>query len=164
MDPDKRPLEDEFDRATFYRGPDPEVEEDDEYELMPPDEDLVDAERLRAREEIERAQLAVDLKQLEEDERGFGQHNFDDYVEKVKFRFTTRQLLLLTAVVSVILALGFAAGAFTVVLLLTFFVLAGAYGYITWKEHQQQAELEARRADIYERKRRQEGVPSPPHQ
>jgi hypothetical protein len=164
MDPDKRPLEDEFDRATFYRGPDPEAEEEDEYELMPPDEDLMEADRRRAREEVERAQLTVDLQQLERDERGVGEHNFDDYLQKVKFQFSTRQLLILTAVVSVILALAFVAGAFTVVLLLTFGVLAGAYGYITWLEHRQQAELEARRADLYERKRRQEGLPTPPHQ
>ncbi len=164
MDPDKRPLEDEFDRATFYRGPDPEAEDEDEYELMPPDEDLVEAERLRAREEIERAQLTVDMQQFEQDERGFGQHDFDEYVEQVKLKFSPRQLSITAGVVLTVLAVAYFAGAFTVVFLLMFFMLAGAYAYITWQEHRQQAELDARREELYERKRRQKDLPTPPQQ
>lgn len=166
MDADKRPLEDEFDRATFYRAPDPE-DDGEEYELAPPDEELVEAERRRAREAVEQAQLAVDMQQLERDESTFGQHQMDDYLEnlkKVKFQFTTRHWLIATAIVALALVIGMVIGPFGVAVLTIFILLAGAYGYITRREARQRAELDARRQELYQRKRQQEQTPTPPHQ
>jgi hypothetical protein len=164
MDAGKRPLDDEFDRATFYRGPDPE-DDGEEYELAPLDESLAEAERQRAREAVEQAQLAVDMRQLEEAERGLGQHDAEDYLKHlkgVKFQFGVKHLLIAMAALGVMLVVGMVVNLVVVMVLGTLAVLAAAYAYITWKDLQAREELEQRRAELYARKRAQNRMANPP--
>jgi hypothetical protein len=164
MDPGKRPLDDEFDRAEFYRGIDPEVEDDDEeYELAPPDEDLLEAERRRAREVVEQAQLAVDFEQLERAEREFAELDAKVYLDRLKFQFGTKHLLIAMAVLAVALVVGMVVDLLPILLVGSVALLAAAYGYLTWREAQQREELEARRAELYERKKQQREAPAPPN-
>lgn len=163
MDAGKRPLDDEFDRATFYRAPDPEADDEEEYELAPPDETLAEAERARVREVVEQAQLTVDMRQLEEAERGFGQHDADDYLKHVKFQFGIKHLLIAMAVLGVMLVIGMVVDLLPVLLLAALVILGGAYGYITWKEMKEREVLEARREELYARKRAQNRDPAPPN-
>lgn len=151
----KSPLDDQFDRETFYRGEDPEAESEEDYELMPPDEDVIEGEKRRAAETMSHASKAVDLNELYDEESLIGTDELEDYIKQMRFRFGTKHLLLAMTLLAVVFAVGrYVLGGYGAVLVvLTFLALAGAYTWITWQENQRRAEWERKRDELYRRHR-----------
>lgn len=144
-----KPLDDQFDREEFYRGADPDAEDGDEYDLLPPDESIMEAERQRAQEMVDFAQKQVDLAILDREAQGLEGHHLEDYAQLLRMRFQTKHLLIAMAVLAVALTIGLVTGFGVVLVVGTFALLAGAYAYLTWKELQRQNEWDAKRAEIY---------------
>lgn len=148
-----KPLDDQFDRETFYRGEDPEAADEDEYELEAPDEEIIAGEKRRAAEAVEAAGQAVDVDQLYREHDAIGRDDLDEYLKGTRFQFTTKQLLIATTVVAGLLVLArmLVGGWFPVIIVLVFSTLASIYSWFAWQEHQQRQEWEARRDELYER-------------
>jgi len=154
----KQPLEDEFDRETFYRGADPDAD-DDEYELEPPDEEIIAGEKRRADEAVESASHAVDVDELYRQHDAIGMDDLEEYLKDARFQFTTKQLLIATTVLAVLLVLGrlLVGGWFPVLVVLVFTVLASTYSWFAWQEHQKRQEWEEKREELYERNKKRHG-------
>lgn len=146
------PLDDEFDRQTFYRGQDPEAEAQDDYELLPPDEDVIAGEKKRAEEAVHHASKAVDLDELYREDNSVTIQEVEQYLQDFKFQFGTKHLLMAMTAFALLFVLGryvFESGALIVVL--TFTALASIYGWFTWQEHKRRQEWERKRDKLYRR-------------
>ncbi|WP_442484199.1 hypothetical protein [Aeoliella sp. SH292] len=149
---DDTPLDDEFDRQTFYRGQDPEADDEDEYELEPPDEEIIAGAKRRADEAIAEASNTVDINELYRDHDDTAINDLQDYLKDFKFQFGTKHLLWAMTALAVVFVLGqFVFGYGALFVILTFLALAGAYGWITWKEKIRYQEWEAKRDELYRR-------------
>lgn len=150
------PLDDEFDRETFYRGEDPDAADEDDYELMPPDEEIIAGEKRRAAEEVDRASKAINIDDLYREQQGITD-DIESYVKnlgkKVKFQFGVKHLLWAMTALAVMFVIGkyVIVGWGAMLLVLTFLGLAAAYGWITWQEQQRQREWEVKRDELYRR-------------
>lgn len=151
--PNDKSLDDEFDRQTFYRGQDPEADEEDDYEILPPDEEVIAGEKRRAEEAVAHASKAVDLDHLYRDHTDTAINDIQDYLKDVRFQFGVKHLLMAMTALAVVFVLGrmMFGGLGTVLLILTFLTLAGAYGWITWQESIRYREWEAKRDELYRR-------------
>lgn len=148
----KQPLDDEFDRQTFYRGQDPEADDEDEYELEPPDEEIIAGAKRRADEAIAEASKTVDINELYRDHDDTAINDLQDYLKDFKFQFGVKHLLWAMTALAVVFVLGqFVFGYGALFVILTFLALAGAYGWITWKEKIRYHEWEAKRDELYRR-------------
>lgn len=148
----KQPLDDEFDRQTFYRGQDPEADDEDEYELEPPDEEIIAGAKRRADEAIAEASKTVDINELYRDHDDTAINDLQDYLKDFKFQFGVKHLLWAMTALAVVFVLGqFVFGYGALFVILTFLALAGAYGWITWKEKIRYQEWEAKRDELYRR-------------
>ncbi|QDU54592.1 hypothetical protein [Aeoliella mucimassa] len=147
------PLDDEFDRETFYRGKDPEADNEDDYELMPPDEAVIAGEKQRAAEAMERASMAVDVDELYREDTSVSMEDIEAQLRDFKFQFGTKHLLIAMTVVAITIIFGrlLLGGWLPILIVVVFGVLASAYGWITWKENQHRREWEAKRDELYRR-------------
>ena len=155
----KSPLDNEFDRQTFYRGHDPDADEVDEYEVLPPDEEVIAGERLRAEEAVEHASKAVDLDELYRENASVTADEIEEYLKDLRFQFGTKHLLIAMTAVAVLFVLGrfvFATPA-ALMLVLTFTVLASIYGWLTWQERRRREEWERKRDELYRRHQQRHG-------
>jgi hypothetical protein len=149
---DDNSLDDEFDRQTFYRGQDPEADDEDEYELEPPDEEIIAGAKRRADEAVAEASKTVDLNELYRDHDDTAINDLQDYLKDFKFQFGVKHLLMAMTALAVMFVLGrFVFGYGALLVILTFLALAGAYGWITWKEKIRYQEWEAKRDEMYRR-------------
>lgn len=157
-----KPLEDEFDRQTFYGGADADAEEEEDYELLPPDEEVIAGEKRRAAEAVDHASKAVDVDQLYREQSGLAINDIQEYLSEVRFQFGVKHLLGAMTALAVVFAVGrFLFGGYgTVLLLLTFFALASAYGWITWQEKKRMDEWEQKRDELYRRHQERHGKDS----
>ena len=146
-----RPLKDEFDRDVFYRGEDPDAADEADYELEPPDEAIIEGEKRRAAEAMEHASRAVDINQLYEESASLTMDDVGDYLKGVRFQFGIKHLLWAMTLLAVVFAVGryLLGGYGTTLLVLTFLLLAGAYGWVTWQEQQRLRQWEAKRDELY---------------
>ncbi|MGI9455434.1 MAG: hypothetical protein ACR2NU_02680 [Aeoliella sp.] len=149
----KKPLDDEFDREVFYRGEDPEADAEEDYELLPPDAAVIEGEQRRAQEAVEHAKKSVDLNELYDDPTTIGANDLDEYLKDLRFRFTTRHLLIAMTVLAVLFTIGriLTGGWAPVLLVFVFMVLASTYGFFSWQEHKRQKEWEHKREELYRR-------------
>lgn len=149
----KKPLDDQFDREVFYRGSDPEAEEVEDYELLPPDEEVVAGEKRRAAEVLETAGQAVDVDELYREPEPMDREDIEEYFKDFRLRFTTKHLLIAMTALAVAFTVGrfLLDGWFSLLLVLTFLTLASAYAFFTWQEHQQRQEWERKRDELYQR-------------
>ena len=157
MPPDETPF-DPFDRGTFYGKPAPapsreptNTDEDADYELEGPDEQVLEGERRRAEAELLKAQSAVDIDAIYREVEA--EPDWGEMWAGFRFRYQTKHLLILTTVVAVLTTAITSLGWPTVIILGTVLCLAGAHGYLAWRENQRQQRLEVRRKQIYERAR-----------
>jgi hypothetical protein len=158
------PPDDLFDSGQFYGSPPkrPVVDEDDsvDYELESPDEDVIEGERRRAEADIEAARATVDINELYREEEG-RDTDWSQVWSGFRFQYSTKHLLLLTAVAAVITAAITQTDVLTTIVLGALFCLAGGHAYLGWREHQRQQRVEVRRKQIYERARlARAGVPA----
>lgn len=148
-----KPLDDEFDRQTFYRGQDPDADNEDDYEIEPPDEEVIAGAKRRAEEAVAHASKAVDLDELYKDHTDTAINDIQDYLKDVRFQFGVKHLLMAMTALAVVFVLGriLLGGWGTVLLIFMFAALAGAYGWITWQENIRYREWEAKRDELYRR-------------
>lgn len=143
-----------IDRNAFYAPP--AADEDDEYDVEPVDEQVLESERRRAAQNVLDAETAVDVDAIyREMERG---DDFDALFEKFRGRFTIKHLLIATTVVAVVLGLG-ASGVFTGVtfagfIAISLIVLGGAHAYLNFRESRRREALIAQRERELGRRRR----------
>ncbi len=149
------PLDDELDRQSFYRGEAPDATDEDEYELEPPDEEIIAGEKRRAAAAVEEASMAVDVDALYRENTSVTMDEIESHLREMqfKFQFGVKHLLIAMTVVALAFIVGrFLLGGFLPLLIvLTFTVLASAYGFILWKENERRKEWEAKRDELYRR-------------
>ena len=149
------PHDDPFQSGSFYGTPPKppatgsEDDDDGEYELDAPDEQMLEAAHRRAEAEIEAARSSVDIDALYREEEA--ETDWSELWQGYRFRYQTKHLLLLTAVVAVITTAVFEAGPAATIVLGVLLCLAGAHAFLAWREHQRQQRLEVRRKQIYQR-------------
>jgi hypothetical protein len=148
------PAPDEIDRDRIRS---PSVEDDDaDYELEPPDPEVIAAEERRAREAVEATRMTIDIDEIyRESDRRPGGEILDDWARnfRIGFRFQVKHLLIATAVVAIALALWRLELFGTALVLGLMLSVGGIYLYVLWQEKKQQQEAERRRREMYERNR-----------
>jgi hypothetical protein len=133
-----------------------EEDDDGEYELEPPDAEVIAAEERRAREAVEATQLTIDIDEIyRESDRQRGREILDDWFRNFRggFRFQTKHLLMATAVLAIVLTLWRLEMFGTALVISLMLSVGGLYLYVSWQESKQQQEAERRRQEMYARNR-----------
>jgi len=146
------PTPDEIDRDKFYS---PTVEDDgEEYELEPPDAEVLAAEELRAKEAIDETKMSIDIEEIYRDaDRERGSEILENWVRNFQFRFQVKHLLIGTAVLAIVLTLVKLQILGTTLVILVMLSVAGLYLYLQWQEKKHRDEAERRRRQMYARHR-----------
>jgi hypothetical protein len=141
---------------------DPSTVEDDEYEVEPPDAEVLERQRRETQVEVTRAGEAAKVQQLEDEMHSRADVDFD--FSGWRFQFTTRHLLILMTVVAVAISIAKvvpvgAIFAFLVMGLLVF--LIGIHSYLAYQENRRLEELSARRKKLVAQARGQSMYDAP---
>jgi hypothetical protein len=148
---------DSRDRDKFYSSKPGDVDDEgDDYELEPPDADVIAAEERRGTEAIEATRASIDIDEIYRDadrQRSdeILQNWFRDF--KFGFRFQVKHLLIATAVLAIVLTLIKLQRLGTTAVILVMLSVAGLYFYLQWQEKKAQEEATRRRHEMYERRR-----------
>ncbi len=142
-------------RDKFYEGSDDEWGDDSvEYEVEPPDPEVLAAEERRAQEMMAATQLSIDINAVyDEADESHDREYFDDLLRDFRLRFRTKHLLLATTVVAVVIAVTIQRHAGMIFVLGMLLVIGGATAYLSWKQHQREQELERRREELFTKRR-----------
>jgi hypothetical protein len=146
---------DPFDRGTFYGSPPPPPpapeapNEDDDYELEAPDEQIIHGERSRAEEDVVLAQSNIDIDAIYRETEA--DPDWGEMWKGLRFQYQTKHLLILMAVVSVLIMAVLKTNFAAVLIVVTILGLAGVHGYLAWRENQRQERLELQRKEMYVR-------------
>jgi hypothetical protein len=144
---------DDRERDQFYSSSSDEAGEDDEYEVEPPDPDVLSGEQHRAQETIESTRMSIDIDEIYRDaERDRGREILEGWFRNFPVRFQIKHLLIATAVLAILLTL-YKLGLMAVVVVAVMLSIAGLYLYLQWQDKQQQAEADRRRQEMYARRR-----------
>jgi hypothetical protein len=145
------------DRDEFYLSkPDAAEDDGDDYELEPPDAEVLAAEERRGREAIDATHATIDIDEIYRDA---GRQRADEILEnwfkdfRFRFRFQVKHLLIATAVLAIVLTLAKLQMLGTVAVLLVMFSVAGLFFYLQWQEKKAEDEATRRRHEMYERRR-----------
>lgn len=131
----------------------------DDYELEPPDAEVLAAEEQRGRDAIEASRAAIDIDEIYRDA---GQHRSEEILEnwfkdfQFKFRFRTKHLLIAAAALAIILTLWRLGLLGTAIVLLMMISVFGLYTYFSWQEQKAEDEATRRREEMYARRRAQQ--------
>ena len=141
---------------------DPSTVEDDEYEVEPPDEAVLERQRRETKADV-CAQGEVAKVEMIDDELN-GRRDVDFNFSGWRFQYTTRHLLILMTVVAVSISIFKAVDigkifAFLVMGLLV--VLIGIHSYLSYKENRRLEELSARRKKLLAQSRGQSMYDAP---
>jgi hypothetical protein len=146
---------DERERNKFYSASDA-TSDDDDYEVEPPDPDVVSAEDRHGRDVAESARLSIDIDEIyREADRNRGAEILEQWVRNFRFRYQTKHLLIATAVLAIVFALAKLEGFWPALIVLIMFSVGGLYSYLKWEESKQQAEADRKRQELYARRREQ---------
>ncbi|TWT99094.1 hypothetical protein Pla108_00270 [Botrimarina colliarenosi] len=125
----------------------PEEDDDFEYEVEPADEEVTAHQVRRAREDLARAERAIDVDAIYRELENRG--DFDAAFEKFRARFSVRSVLIATTVVAIILGVGglgiFNGTTFAGFICLSLIGLGSAHAWLNYQEGRRRAELIARR-------------------
>jgi len=131
-----------------------EQPEEGDYELEPPDAEVLAAEERRAREAIEASNMAIDIDEIYRDlNQDHGREILESWWLNFRFRFQVKHLLIGTALLAIGLALYRLELLRTAILLLVMVSVIGLYLYLQWQEKKQQDEAARRWRAMYERRR-----------
>jgi hypothetical protein len=145
---------DDRDRDKFYSATDDDADDGGDYELEPPDADVLAGEERRAREAIEETRMAIDIDEIYRDvDRQRSNEILESWVRDFRFRFQVKHLLMATAVLAIVLTLYKLEMLGTAVVLLIMVSVAGLYFYLQWQEKKAQDEANRRRQALYARRR-----------
>jgi hypothetical protein len=130
------------------------MDDDAEYELEPPDADVLAAEERRAKAAIEATRRSIDIDEIyREDSRDRGAELLQEWTRNLKFRFQVKHLLIGTAVLAIALTLWRWGILGTTLVILMMLSIAGLYLYLQWQEKKQRDEADQRRREMYARRR-----------
>lgn len=121
--------------------------DDDDLELEPIDPEILEHQRQRAQEKTRLAEDAVDIDEVYREAEATDPLTWDDLQ---RFRFTTRHLLIATALLSVVLTFNEIWGCFGMFLVGVIALAAGWY-FVLHKERQERLERERRRLEVEQR-------------
>ncbi len=142
------------DRDKFYSSKTDDEDDDGEYELEPPDADVIAGEERRGKEVIESSRTMIDIDDIYRDAgRQRSDEILESWVRNFKFRFQTKHLLVATAVLAILLTLYKLELLGTGIVLFAMFSVAGLYFYLQWQEKKAEAEATRRREELYARRR-----------
>ena len=119
----------------------------DEYELQPIDPEILEHERQRADQKTRQAESAFDIDEVYDELEPIDPINWDDLRA---FRFTTRHLLIVTALLSVVMTL-IEIGRWTGLFLVVVIALAAGWFYVLRKERRERLERARRREEVDQR-------------
>ncbi len=120
---------------------------DDEYELEPIDPEILEHERQRADQKTRQAESAFDIDEAYDESEPTDPINWDDLRA---FRFTTRHLLIVTALLSVVMTL-IEIGRWTGLFLVVVISLAAGWYFVLRKERRKRLEHKRRREEVDQR-------------
>ncbi len=133
-----------------------EWDDDADYELEPPDAEVLAAEERRGKETIETTLASIDIDEIyREQGRDRGGEILESWTRDFKFRFQTKHLFIATAVVAILLTLAKLDVLGTALVILIMISVAGLYLYLQWQEKKHQDEVNRRVRAMYERRRAQ---------
>ncbi len=118
---------------------------DDELELEPIDPAILEHERQRAERKTREADTAVDIDELYRNVERDDPLNLDDLKQ---FRFTTRHLLILTALLAVVMTLCELTSIITGLFISFIIALASGWFYTLRRERRQDAAVEKQRREM----------------
>jgi hypothetical protein len=143
-----------MDRDKFYSSTADDSDDGGDYELEPPDADVLAGEERRAQQAIEETQLSIDIDEIYRD---VGQQRsseiLENWVRGFRFRFQVKHLLIATAVLAIMLTLYKLELLGTAVVLLVMISVAGVFLYLQWQEKKAHDEAARRREQLYARRR-----------
>jgi hypothetical protein len=156
------------DRDEFYLSKPAAGNDDDgdDYELEPPDAEVLAAEAERGREAIEASRANIDIDEIYRDA---GRQRSEEILEswfkdfKFKFQFKTKHLLIAAAALAIILTLWKFEMLGTAIVLLMMISVFGLYFYFSWQEQRAEDEATRRREEMYARRRAQQQRTSGKH-
>lgn len=148
------------DRDEFYLSK-PAAGNDDgeDYELEPPDAEVIAAEAERGREAIEASRANINIDEIYRDA---GRQRSEEILEnwfkdfQFKFRFRIKHLLIAAAALAIILTLWRFGLLGTAIVLLMMISVFGLYSYFSWQEQRAEDEATRRREEMYARRRAQQ--------
>jgi hypothetical protein len=146
---------DSRERDKFYSKSNDE-EDDADYELEPPDPEVIAEAERRGKEVIEASRADIDIDEIYRDA---GQRRSDEILDgllknfKLRFRFQISHLLILTAVAAIVLTLAKLQLLGVAVFLLVVLSVAGLFFYLQIQERKAEEEATRRREEMYERRR-----------
>jgi len=123
-------------------------DDDEDYELEPIDPDILALEKARGSKRTEAAVERIDVDELYGDTNDYSDLSVD-LSQLKQFRFTTRHLLILTAVLAIVLTLFTLLNPIPAILVMAAVALAGGWFYASQLERRQQAERARRRAEFF---------------
>lgn len=155
------PPPDDVDREAFYASGSDDPDDGD-YELEPPDEEVLTSERRRAEEMVASVQKSIDVDELmREDQRHLEIEVIDDWIRNFRFRFQVKHMLAATAVLAILISVAhYRPG--TMMLLVGMAFVGGVLTYLAWKEKEHEAAMDERRRQLYAQRRAQVGRNLPP--
>jgi hypothetical protein len=123
-------------------------DENDEYELEPIDPEILAIEKARGAKRTESAVERIDVDELYGDTNNYSDLTVD-LSQLKQFRFTTRHLLVLTAVLAIVMTLFTVLTTMKAVGVLAAVLLAGGWFYASQLERRQNAERARRKAAFF---------------
>jgi hypothetical protein len=152
---------DDRERDKFYSSTPHDADAGEDYELEPPDPEILATEQRRAQETMESTRMSVDIDEIYRDvERDRGREILESWFGNFRFRFQVKHLLIATAVLAVLLTLA-KLKLMVVVVIAVMLSVAGLFLYLQWQEKKQQNEANRRRQEMYARRRASLGKTSP---
>jgi hypothetical protein len=154
---------DDREREEFYSStPDDPDDDGEDYELEPPDPDILATEQRRAQETLETTRMSIDIDEIyREVERDRGREILENWFGNSQFRFRVKHLLIATAVLAILLTLA-KLNLMIVVVVGVMLTIAGVFLYLQWQDKKQQDEANRRRQEMYARRRAQLGKGASP--
>ena len=119
----------------------------DEYELEPIDPEILEHERQRAEQKTRQAESAFDIDEAYDELESIDPINWDDLRA---FRFTTRHLLIVTALLSVVMTL-IEIGRWTGLFLVVVIALAAGWYFVLRKERRERLDRARHREEVDQR-------------
>jgi hypothetical protein len=143
-------------RDDFYLSKPKDADDGDEYELEPPDADVIAGEERRAQEVIEASQATIDIDEIYRDAaRQRSDEILDNWLRDFKFRFQfqIKHLLIATAVLAIVLTLAKWGALGTIAVIGVMLTVAALFFYFQWQEKKAEDEAARRRREMYARRR-----------
>ncbi len=145
---------DDRERDRFYLSTPDEADGGDDYELEPPDAEVLAAEERRAQETIDATRASIDIDEIYRDaDRERGREIVEDWIRDFRFRFQVKHLLIATAVLAIVLTLAKLDILRTAVVLVVMVSVTGLFLYLQWQERKQRVEADRRRREMYAQRR-----------